>query len=552
MRTELGVWTLPDGVPDLTLGWEAQRWAFKYLKIPKGPHAGDRWTYLDSQLRFLLWWYAVDADGKWLYRHAVRRWSKGAGKSPFAATVALLELCGPVRLHDFDPDRPGGVVGKPVDMPIVQIAATSESQTAHTMRMVRAMAPKGSRVVRDHGLDPGKQRIYKASDGVLEIITSSPTSAEGGTPTFLVADETEHWKAGNGGHALSEVLDRNLRKSAGSRMMETSNAFAPGEDSVAERTFNAWRDEVEGRTRGSAKTLYDASVPDPKDLAFADGPFDDAKLRRAISAAYRDAYFVDQDEIREAILDVRTPLSVSLRFYLNTPSVADDAWTTPAKWAAGHDPDRVVADGEDVVLFFDGSKSGDSTALVGCAVSDGFVFEVGVWEPDPHDTASVVDARAVDVRLRNAFERWNVRAFFADVKEFEGFVLESWARDFGDELAIWAAPNQKPPAPVAFDMRSRTVDFARAAEVARAEIHDGTLVHDGSHVLARHVANARAAETRHGLISVAKESPKSPNKIDGCVCVIGARMVRRMLLGSKQYQRLRPGGPTETAVFFAG
>jgi hypothetical protein len=37
-------------------------------------------------------------------------------------------------------------------MPLVQIVATAESQTANTMRMVRAFAPKGSKVVVEHGL----------------------------------------------------------------------------------------------------------------------------------------------------------------------------------------------------------------------------------------------------------------------------------------------------------------------------------------------------------------------------------------------------------------
>ena len=89
---------------------------------------------------FFAWWYAVDPDGRWLFDHGVRRLAKGSGKSPFAAVWALEELVGPVRLKDFDPKVPGGCVGKPVDMPWVQIAATAESQTANTMRMVRAVA----------------------------------------------------------------------------------------------------------------------------------------------------------------------------------------------------------------------------------------------------------------------------------------------------------------------------------------------------------------------------------------------------------------------------
>lgn len=73
--------TLPTGVPELTLGWEAVRWASKYLRQPNGANAGERFKFIDSQIRFLLWWYAVDEDGDWLYHHGVRRLAKGSGKA---------------------------------------------------------------------------------------------------------------------------------------------------------------------------------------------------------------------------------------------------------------------------------------------------------------------------------------------------------------------------------------------------------------------------------------------------------------------------------------
>jgi hypothetical protein len=79
--------------------------------------------------------------------------------------MALVELCAPVRLDYWDPTRPAACVGKPVSMPWVVIAATTEAQTENTMRMVRAFAPKGSRVVRDHGLDPGLTQYNVAAAG---------------------------------------------------------------------------------------------------------------------------------------------------------------------------------------------------------------------------------------------------------------------------------------------------------------------------------------------------------------------------------------------------
>ena len=74
--------TLPEGLPDLTLGWHAKIWAATYLRHPNGPRAGLPWEYTDSQLVFVLWWYAIRPDGRWVYQHGVRRRSKGTGKAP--------------------------------------------------------------------------------------------------------------------------------------------------------------------------------------------------------------------------------------------------------------------------------------------------------------------------------------------------------------------------------------------------------------------------------------------------------------------------------------
>ena len=46
--------TIPDGIPELTLGWEAVHWASKYLKQPDGEKTGQRWEFIESQVRFLL------------------------------------------------------------------------------------------------------------------------------------------------------------------------------------------------------------------------------------------------------------------------------------------------------------------------------------------------------------------------------------------------------------------------------------------------------------------------------------------------------------------
>lgn len=73
--------TLPPGLPELTLGWGVIRWIGKYLKHANGPRAGRSFRVSDSQARFLLWFYALTPEGRWVYDRAARRWPKGSGKA---------------------------------------------------------------------------------------------------------------------------------------------------------------------------------------------------------------------------------------------------------------------------------------------------------------------------------------------------------------------------------------------------------------------------------------------------------------------------------------
>jgi hypothetical protein len=518
--------TLPPGVPAYTLGWEVVAWASKYLRHPNGPRSGQRWKFIDSQVRFLLWFYALNGDGHWLYHHAVRRLAKGSGKSPFAALIALAELTAPVRLDDWDPRAPGGVRGKPVSMPLVQVAATNEAQTTNTMRMVRAMAPKGSRIVADYQLDPGKTKYYREPEGTLEVITASAAGAEGAEATCVIGDETEHWIPSRGGPELAATLEDNLTKS-GNRMLQTCNSWTPGLGSVAEESWEAWCAQEEGRTRGESRILYDARVAPPDtDLA------DPESLRRGLEAAYGDCWWVDLRAIMERVWDPRSQPDDSRRKYLNQPTASDDAWTTPQAWARLADPTRVVTDREDVALFFDGSKSRDASALVGCCLSDGHVFTVEVWEPDPrYSVEDQVDAAEVDLAIARAFERYNVVAFFSDVREWESFAKVSWPAAYADRLTVHAVPGGKDPQPIAWDMRGHVKEFTLSAELTLGEIDEGKLTHDGDSRLARHVANCRRKHNQYG-ITVRKESRDSSRKIDAAVAMIGARHVRRLALAA--------------------
>lgn len=516
-----------------TLGYIAIDWAERSLKQPNGPSAGKPFRFTNDQVNFLLWAYALDEDARWLFNHLVRRLAKGSGKSPFAAAFTLIEFLAPVRLERFDDRELGGVRGRPVSMPLVQIAATAESQTSNTMRFVRAFCPKNGQLARDYELDIGKTQIYKQPEGTLEVITSSFTAAEGAQTTAAIGDETEHWLPSNQGPELMSTIVDNLTKTGG-RLMETANAWKPGIGSVAEASWDDWVAQEEGRLQGEQRILYDARV------APADTDMSDPKsLRAALEHVYRHCPWQDIDAVMGRIWRASAKPDDSKRKFLNRPTAPADSWLEEGRWGLLADPDVKVGPDEPIVLFFDGSKSRDATALVACRVSDGFVFvprqvtgEPTIWEPDTsHDTDDVVPVELVDLAVDHVFNTHRVVAFFGDVREWESFVKITWPKRYGSKMKIKAQPTGKQPEIIAWDMRSRLFDFTREVELVAQEIDDQMFAHDGNPVVARHIANMRRHPNRYG-VSVGKESPDSAKKIDAGVCVIGARMVRRLLLAS--------------------
>ena len=451
--------------------------------------------------------------------------------SPFAAALCLFELLGPCRFDGFDIHEPFGVRAKPMSMPLVQVVAVSESQTANTMRMVRAFCQKKGPLARKYDLEPGKTFIETPSGGKLQQMTSSATSMEGGEVSFVVGDELEHWLPAQGGPAMLETIQQNAAKMGG-RFMGTCNAWIPGEQSSGESIFEAWCDQEDGLTRGKTKILYDARIAPPNTVLTDEPEEGQVGLTEALEYVYEDCPWVNLDSIKEQIWSPEYPESRSIRFFLNRPNAAEASWITLEEWTQLRKPDRKVEPGEKIVMFFDGSKSNDHTALVGCCMEDGHIFKIGHWRPEK--PLGVVNVAAVDAGVRRAFDMYDVVAFWADVREWESFTRTAWPEDFGDRLIVPAVRGGMSASPIAWDMRSHAYQFAEAAETAYTEILQQTFTHDGDSALGEHVSNCRVNEFK-GRWSVKKESPKSSKKIDLAVCMIGARMLYRHVKNSKEW-----------------
>lgn len=528
-----------------TLGWGVIEHAERYLLQPDGDEAGSPFTFTREQLNFILWFYAVDDRGRFLYRRSVLRRAKGWGKSPFLGALALCELTGPVRFAGFDED--GEPVGMAHHMPWVVIAGVSETQTENTFAAIRAMC-EDSDLVDDYGLDVGLTRILTPGGGKIVPITASSSSQEGARPTFAIMDETHHWTSSNGGEKLARVVRRNLAKARGgaARAIETTNAHEPGQESVAEQSYLAWRAIVEGRSKKEG-ILYDSREA-PGFVGANLG--DEALVRAGLRAAYGDAYWVDLDRILDEVYDPDTPPEEARRFYLNQIVAAADAWLAPHEYEKNYDETvPPLTPGETITLGFDGSLTDDSTALVACRVDDGVPFLLGVWEkPEgPKGAGWEVPKDQVRSLVEHVYATYDVVAHFSDVAYWETDV-DAWRDTYGEQLLVKATTRHA----IGWDMRGHQAETVRSVEALHRAYVDGELPwrrhellidgRDASEILKRHVLNARRRPGRWG-VNFGKETRESPLKVDALAALMLARMARTRLLadGALKKRRKRTG-----------
>lgn len=519
-----------------TLGWAVLDWIEENLIVPDGPSAGEPLRFTREQAQFVLALYEVDPHFEGepirgrslvnarLVRRAVLSRPKGWGKSPLVAALCLVEALGEVVLDGWDAD--GQPVGRPWRTlgfkPKVQIVAVSEDQTANTWGPLLEMARSGP-VADNYPLEP-LESFVNVPGGRIEPVTSSGTSREGFRPVFSALDQTESWTASNGGRKLAATIRRNLGKVDGCSV-ETPNAFEPGIGSVAEQSFAAFQHQVEGRTRLSSGILFDHREAPPET-----DPTDEASLRSGMAHAYGESAdvnggWVSLDRILAEFWDPDTDPQDARRFYLNQITHASDAWVSQPEWAALAQPDKVVSPTDAVVLGFDGSRkrshaTTDATALVGCRVSDGHLFVIDVWE-EPQGAAGrdwQVPVAEVDARVRETVRSHNVVGFYADPALWEAYVA-GWEAAFTRKLQVRKTREH----PIEWWMGGRAA--TEAVEQLHSAILNGDLSHDGSSVLMRHVLNARRRPGRHG-VSIAKDHPDSPRKIDAAMAAVLAWQCR--------------------------
>lgn len=243
-----------------------------------------------------------------------------------------------------------------------------------------------------------------------------------------------------------------------------------------------------------------------------------------------------------AIVKAANPASwqtpAALRARHDSPSMLPWQWarfacgiwmSSEAWWIQGEDwqrlasPERLV-DGDAITLGFDGSRTGDATALVACRMSDGLLQPLRVWEA-PADVAGwEVPPNEVDAALALAMERFRVSRGFFDPPLWRS-EIDQWAREFGDKLV------QK--------FETARSQMMGAVERFRTDVATERLQHTGDMTLTRHVLNCQTREARGGGYWLAKDRPTSPHKIDAAIAAVLAYEARaQALAGQSNVSRL--------------
>lgn len=528
-----------------SLGWLGLAWIEHFCVhgpgdvqgISLNPSVGGSLPLDDEFAGIIVDNYALETTGRRMYDSVFTSRAKGRAKSELAGFEVLFEGFGPCRFDGFAEGgeqfrwrdftyiyEPGEPMGRPIIYPVIRCLATEEGQAGNTYDNVYFNLTEGPLSEGLASNVAGLTRTLLPHGGEIIPSTASNAAKDGGKETFVVFDES-HLYVLPELRRMYATVRRNLakRKAAEPWSHETSTMYLPGEDSVAEESHKLAKLILAGKTKRS-RLLFD-HVEAPADVDLND--------EKSLLAALREVYgpfseSMDLQRVIDEIWDPRNDVSDSRRYYLNQPTSATDAWVTQPEWKACLAADKVVADREPITLGFDGSRKRargvtDATALIGCRVLDGHLFEIEVWE-QPSGPAGVdwqVPAVEVDAAVRSAFSRYNVVGFYCDPAKWETYVA-GWEAAYSDKLKVKASREH----PCEWWMTGgRASITVRALREFHNALTDKEMTHDGSHHLTRHVLAARRRPSRVGM-QISKENPDSPNKIDAAVAAVLAWTAR--------------------------
>lgn len=434
------------------------RFVETYLRVPKGAGALEPFV--------LRPWQREICDGAFAagIRTALVSLPRANGKTALAAALAVAEL----------------FVGPPSAE--VLVVASDQRQANIALRMAKRMIELSPELAERAQIYADRIAVPE-NDATMIALPADPGALHGWDPSLLVVDEL---------HVVSEAVWEAVTSMSGKRPESLTLAISTPSTSP---DCIMWSLVEHGRA-GTDPAFF------LREFAAPDGcATDDEDAWAAANPALGD--FLSADGLAAARRTLREPVFRQLR--LGQWVTGSDAWLPWGAWDALAAPDVDVERGSRVVLAFDGSASGDSTALVGCTVSEQpHVFVVGLWE-NPGDPRWRVPRSDVDRAVDVAFDRFDVVELAADPWGWRS-EIEAWEQRHGEKRVLqWNT--------------AAAARMAPATDRFYAAVTEQTMTHDANPDLAAHIAHCVAKRTPMGDL-VSKDKRNSPRKIDAAVAAI--------------------------------
>jgi phage terminase large subunit-like protein len=473
-------------------------WIEQNLVHSEGDFYGKPFRLQKFEKAFIWRAYELNPDGSRKYQRALLGLSKGNGKTELGAALAVCELAGPVVFDDWI--ESGKPRAKQRLAPDIPVAAASFEQADTLFGSAKTMITQGQLAPLFECFDT--EILPKQGPGRLYRVAAVAGTNDGRRPTFFVADELHEWEGKK--ERVHLVLSNGRAKRADAWELSISTA--------------GWNYEsLLGHLHRHGQRIEAREVDDPTFLmqwveASKDYDLSDPKqLRQAvIEANPAVGAFLPLDNVLQRFSEV--PEYEFRRYYLNQWVASPERWLPVGAWENLEAGDE-VEEGEHIAIGFDGSYSGDSTAVVGATIEETpHIFIIDAWEkPDGADDKWRVNILDVENTLRQACAKWNVEAVACDPFRWQ----RSMQVLLEEGLPILEWPSHTP---------ARMVPACAQFQDA---VMEERLTQDGDERLAQHVSNCVVKIDSRGP-RITKDHKASLKHIDLAVAsVIAYDMVVR-------------------------
>lgn len=366
----------------------------------------------------------------------------------------------------------------------VLVVASDQRQANITMRYAKRMVELNPLLA--ERVQVYADRLYlPENDATLLPLPAEPGALHGHDPSLMIVDEL---------HVVTEEVWEAVTSVAGKRPESLTLAISTPADSA---DSVMWRLVEHGRS-GTDPSFYFREYLAPDGCAVDDR----VAWREANPALADDEPFLSEDGLESVLKTIREPVFRQLRLGQWVTGVA--SWLPWGAWSQCSTT-RKISPNERVVFAFDGSASGDSTALVGCTL-DGHIWLEGLWE-NPGDPRWRVPRETVSAAVDLAFQRYNVAELACDPWGWRS-EIEAWAARHGETKVLeWNTAAAQRMAP--------------ATDRLYQAVMTNAVTHDGNADLAAHIEHCVAKSTPMGDL-VSKDKRGSPRKIDAAVAAIVA------------------------------